>query len=109
MTSSVSEGKHSGVEQIDYWSSHPINWPALYTIWGLGLTIAGVNLWFGSYDSAAMLALILTGSALLVYDRVLKRLGNETWHWRWAGLGVYGLAGCLGVAEVAQAWLTHGG
>ena len=109
MTSTVSEEERSDEEPLDYWSSHPINWPALYAIGGLMLTVVGLNLWFGDYGGAANTALILTGGALLVYGRVQKQLGKETWHWRWLGLGVWGSVGCWNLARLVQAWLSHGG
>ena len=93
---------------MDFWSSHPINWPALYTIGALMLTVVGVNLWGGNYGSAANVALILAGGALLTYGRVRKRMGQEAWRWRWAGLGVWGLVACWNLVRLVQAWLAHG-
>jgi hypothetical protein len=68
---SISEEERSGVEQIDYWSSHPINWPALYVIGCLMLAAVGANLWAGNYDSAVSSALILTGGMLLARSHAL--------------------------------------
>jgi len=59
MTSSVSQERHSDAKLVDFWSSHPINWPVLYTIGALMLAVAGISLWMGDYGSAANTALIL--------------------------------------------------
>ena len=110
MTSSVSEEKRFGPEPIDFWSFHPINWPALYAIGALMLTVVGVSLWMGDYGSAANTALILAGGALLAYGNVRKQIGKEAWRrWRWAGLGVWGLLACWNLIRIAKAWLAHGG
>ncbi len=109
MAPSVSEEKRPDPEPIDFWSSHPINWPALYAVGTLMLTVIGASLWTGDYDSAANMALILAASALLAYSYVRKRMEREAWRWRWAGLGVWGLVGCWNLARLIQAWLAHGG
>ena len=110
MTSSVSEEKRSDPETIDFWSSHPINWPALYAVGALMLTVVGVSLWMGDYGSAANTALILAGGALLAYGNVRKQIGKEAWRrWRWAGLGMWGLLACWNLIRIAKAWLAHGG
>jgi hypothetical protein len=109
MSLSVSEDERADAEPIDFWSSHPINWPALYTIGCLMLAVAGVGLWAGEYDIAATSAFIVAGGALLVYGRVRELLGKEAGPWRWAGVGVWGLLGGWNLIQVVRAWLAHGG
>jgi hypothetical protein len=110
MTSSVSEEKHSDPEPIDFWSSHPINWPALYAIGALMLTVVGVSLWMGDYGSAANTALILAGGALLAYGNVGSRSEK-----RRGGVGagpVWECGDCshAGILlRIAKAWLAHRG
>ena len=96
--------------EIDFWSSHPINWPALYALAVLMLGIFGLSLWVGAYGSAVSLALITAGSAALVYDGVLGHLGRRTnRRWYWAGLAIWGLVTAWNLTWLAAAWFTRGG
>lgn len=96
--------------KIDVWSSHPINWPALYTVAVLMLGGLGVSLWIGDYGTAVSLALITAGSAALVYDRVREHLGRRAdRQWYWAGLGLWGLVTIWNLASLAVAWFIRGG
>lgn len=78
--------------EIDFWSSYPINWPALWTLAALVVGIIGLSLWGGNYSGAAGLAGIGIGGGCFAWSRVLKE-----WHaereerWRRAGFVLCGI------------------
>jgi hypothetical protein len=96
--------------EIDFWSSHPINWPALYALAVLFLGIVGLCLWVGRYETAATMALIAAGGAGVAYDGILDHLGRRTnRRWYWAGLAIWGLVTAWNLIWLAAAWFTRGG
>jgi hypothetical protein len=97
-------------DEIDFWSSSPVNWPALYALAILSLGVVGLCLWDGRYETAATTALIAAGGAGVAYDGLLDRLGRRTdRRWYWAGLGVWGLVTAWNLIRLAGAWFARGG
>lgn len=98
------------VDEIDFWSSYPINWPSLYAMAALMLGTIGLSLWAGAYRTAATTALIAAGGAGVAYDAILDHLGQRgDRRWYWAGLGMWGLVTVWNLAWLTMAWFARGG
>ena len=109
MVPSTAHGEQPA-DEIDFWSSYPINWPALYALAALFLGVVGLCLWVGQYETAATTALIAAGSAGVAYDGILDHLGQrEDRRWYWAGLGIWGLVTVWNLIGLAGAWFARGG
>ena len=90
---------------IDFWSSHPINWPALWALATLMVVVIGFSLWAGDYSGAASLTGIGVGSGCFAWSQVLgKRDANGERWWRRAGFVVYGMAVLYQVTSLVQLW-----
>ncbi len=77
--------------EIDFWSSHPINGPALWAIGALMAGVVGVSVWGGDYWGAGMVWGIRIGSGCFVWARMREQWGAEASGWRYAGFGAFGL------------------
>ena len=90
---------------IDFWSSHPINWPALWALTTLMAVVIGFSLWAGDYSGAASLAGIGLGGGCFVWSRVLgqRHADGERW-WRRAGFVVFGMVILYQVTPLVQFW-----
>lgn len=90
---------------LDFWSSYPINWPALWTLTALMVVIVGFSLWVGNYSGAASLTGIGVGSGCFVWSQVLgqRDANGERW-WRRAGFVVYGMVILYQVFSLVQLW-----
>ena len=109
MVPSTAHGEQPA-DEIDFWSSYPINWPALYALAALFLGVVGLCLWVGQYETAATTALIAAGSAGVAYDGILDHLGQRgDRRWYWAGLGIWGLVTVWNLIGLAGAWFARGG
>ena len=95
---------------INFWSSYPINWPALYTLAGLFALLLGLQLWWGAYENAAKMGLMLVGGAGLIYARVLDRgdAAASSRPWRWGSLFLWGIVGIWSGIQLVQAWMASG-
>ncbi|WP_103020317.1 hypothetical protein [Salinibacter altiplanensis] len=90
---------------IDFWSSHPINWPAIWAVNALVVVVIGLSLWVGDYSGAASLAGIGIGGGGFVWSRVLEQWDaeGEAW-WRRAGFVVFGVVILYQVFSLVQLW-----
>ena len=84
MPSAASESQN-----LDFWSSSPINWPAIWAVNALLVAAIGLNLWFGSFGQAASLVGIGIGGGCFVWARIREERGAEANRWRYAGIGIF--------------------
>jgi len=75
--------------EIDFWSSSPINWPAIWAVNALLVAAIGLNLWGGSFGQAASLGGIGIGGGCFVWARIREERGAEANGWRYAGIGIF--------------------
>jgi len=99
----------SNDDSIDFTSSHPINWPALFTVEALMMLVIGFNLWVGDYRVATFLVLIGAAIGFGIYGRVREEQGTSAAWTGKAALGTGALALILSLVEIVRAWSAHGG
>ena len=90
---------------IDFWSSHPTNWPAPWALTTLMVIVIGFSLWAGDYSGAASLAGIGLGGGCFVRSRVLRQrhADGERW-WCRTGFVVFGMVILCQVTSLVQLW-----
>ncbi|WP_263834765.1 hypothetical protein [Salinibacter sp.] len=86
--------------EIDFWSSSPINWPAIWAVNALLVAAIGLTLWVGDYSGAASLTGIGVGSGCFVWARIREERGAEANGWRYAGIGIFVLTAGVQVGRL---------
>ena len=89
--------------EIDFWSSYPINWPALWAISALMAGVFGFSVWVGDYWGAGTLLGIGIGSGCFTWARMREQGGAEASGWRYAGPGVFGLVTLVQIVRLTLA------
>jgi len=89
--------------KIDFRSSSPVNWLAIWAVNALLIAAIGLNLWFGSYGQAASLVGIGIGGGCFIWARIREARGAADNGWRYAGIGIFVLTA---VAQVGWILLS---
>ena len=95
MSSAASESP-----EIDFWSSSPINWPAIWAVNALLVAAIGLTLWVGAFGQAASLVGIGIGGGCFVWARIREERGAEANRWRYAGIGIFVLTAGVPVGRL---------